>query len=115
MASNDAGSAPRKHSFFRFYLPWLIAVLGILAVTALWAWPDPEFERVKRVSGTMILMMLVPFLLAVWFLVFAPDLRWWVRLAALATLGLGFWVSWRAVVRQVHFTGDLVPIVDFRW
>lgn len=107
--STDA-STLRKRVSLRRWFPVLVLALALLAIAVLWAWPSPEYERMYRVAGTMISVEIAALLLLLWFVGFS-GYSWLVRLGTIAALVLGA----LAFVREVQFTGDMVPIVHFRW
>jgi outer membrane protein assembly factor BamB len=110
MSTTTLAPPSRKRSFFRVWLPILIVGLFAGAVTALWAWPDPELERYIRVAFSLMATMLASLLLLGWWLVFS-GVRWWIRLpVAVLVVAAG-----PILVRAVDFTGDMVPIFHWRW
>jgi outer membrane protein assembly factor BamB len=114
MAVETVPPPPRRRSFFRVWLPLLIVALYAAALTAVWTWPDPDWARVYRVVSTSGLTMLTLLLLGLWFVAFS-GLRWWVRLAGVALGAAAVVVLPAALIRETHFSGDMVPVIRFRW
>src|SRR5947209_11679714 len=110
MASPPVAAPPRRRSFFRRWFPCIVLALAALGVAAAWVWPSEELDRGTRVVSTGAAITLAALLLAVW-LVFFSGLRWLVSLGCLLAAALAVLVG----VRDVTFTGDMVPVVAFRW
>jgi outer membrane protein assembly factor BamB len=105
---------PRRGSFFRVWLPLILVALYAAALTTIWNWPDPDWPRVHRVVSSVGVTLLTLLLLGLWFVAFS-GLRWWVRLGGVA-LGIASVVLLpMALLREMHFSGDMVPVVHFRW
>src|SRR5216684_2220918 len=110
MSSTEMASPSKTRTFFRFWFPWFVLSLAALAIVLFWTWPAEDWERLKRVNGTEMTVMLSFLLLLFWFLVFS-GLRWRVRLGGTLALVLAVLGS----VKGVRFTGDMEPIFQFRW
>lgn len=97
----------------RIYL--LAIVLGILAaiVTVVWLIPEDFIMRGMKMSTTIVGTTLAVILSLLWFLTLsrAPG-----RIR-LAVLGVALLCGTAAVasVRRLEFTGNMVPIFEFRW
>jgi hypothetical protein len=114
MAVETVPPPPRRSSFFRVWLPVILLVLYAAALVAVWSWPDPEWPRVYRVVSTGFATVLLVLLLALWFVAFS-GVRWWVRLGVVAAGIAALVFLPRALIRDMHYSGDMVPVVHFRW
>ena len=94
---------------------WLPAViilaLTILAIILLWSVDAPH--RQSRVLHTVLVLMLSFLLILLWLLLFS-RLRWKVRLLAFGTVVLILLLS-ATLFRIKGFSGDLVPLLEWRW
>jgi outer membrane protein assembly factor BamB len=105
----EAASRPVRR-FFRRGFPILVLLLAAAATAVFQLWPSADWEPFHRNAGTMVVTEILILLLVIWVL-FLSGLKWWVRLATLAAAAvLAF-----AVIRDMHFSGDMVPVVHFRW
>jgi outer membrane protein assembly factor BamB len=103
----------KKYSAFRTWFPWIVAALTAGGIALLWLWPAPDLERVWRVVGTQVFVMLGGILVLAWMV----SLSYWPRVVrrgiflavVVALLGVG------ASIKDVHFTGDIYPIITWRW
>jgi outer membrane protein assembly factor BamB len=86
----------------------LILAAAVLAV--LWNWPAEDWERMYRVTATWLTCLLTFILLGIW-LLFLSGLSWLWRLGILLLVPLAA----LAAVREVKFTGDMEPVIDYRW
>src|SRR5262245_58922325 len=107
-------SPPRKRSFFRSWLPWIIVALGGAGIGVLWGVPPPHVEGASRVAGSIGIGFLTLLLLGFWFLFFS-GLRWWVRLGIPVLVRAGFFGFMSGAVKRVAFSGDMVPHFHFNW
>lgn len=94
----------RRFAFAAFWV-----MLGSLAI--LWLWPG--MERVFRVGGTLLLGGLACLLAAAWFLLLESCSRRF-------KLGVGFALLCAGIAagltfRVKEFSGDLIPILTWRW
>lgn len=114
MASNQVASdsAPDKQAL-RFSFPIGVFILAAIAITTLWVIDADFLLRGAQASLTYMITVLTVLIVAVWFFAFsgAPGK---VRLigAGLAALIIGGAV---AAIRSIEFTGDMAPILSFRW
>src|SRR5438093_962943 len=99
-----------RRTFFRFWFPWVILGVAAVAMACIWLWPSPSLELLQRVNSTSFTLMLTFLFLAAWLLFFS-GLRWALRFGILLSILVAVW----AAVRDVKFTGDMVPVVRFRW
>jgi outer membrane protein assembly factor BamB len=95
-------------------LPLILVALYAAALAAIWNWPDPDWPRVYRVVTTGFATILALLLLTLWFVAFS-GVRWWLRLGAVAAGIAALVFLPRALIRDMHFSGDMVPVVHFRW
>ena len=91
----------------------LAAIVALCAVALLYIWNSEVPAEADRVVRTMLALMLTTLSLIVWLLAFS-RLRWRLRLLSLAAAILlaGLCAS---VFRIGGVSGDLVPIVVWRW
>lgn len=104
---------PRKRSFVRRWLPLVIVGGAAGGAAAARFWPNPDMDPAFRNFIPTVLFLAASILLAIW-LLFDSPLRWKQRLFAFAAISLavvGFFLS----IREVEFTGDMRPILHFRW
>jgi outer membrane protein assembly factor BamB len=114
MATGQFTKARVGRSFFRFWFPRVVLILGMLSGAFIWAMPFDGWERDQRVLATLLVVSIVLLLLAIWLLGFSGYV-WKRRLGVFfATLLLVIGVGW-ACIREVRYTGDMVPIIRFRW
>ena len=89
----------------------IIVVLTIAAIILLWSIDAPH--RQWRVLHTVLVLMLSFLLMLLWLLLFS-RLRWKVRLLAFGTAVLILFLS-TVLFRVKGFSGDLVPLLEWRW
>jgi outer membrane protein assembly factor BamB len=107
-------SPPRKRSFFRSWLPWIIVALAGVAVGVLWALPPSAMDGAFRFVDTIMILLLMLLLLRLWLLFFS-GLRWWVRIGIPVLVIGGFIGLSVGAVKRVAFSGDMVPHFHFKW
>jgi outer membrane protein assembly factor BamB len=93
-------------------MPLLVVVGAGLACAAIWYWPS-DLPHMYRTLSVLALAMLAVVLLAFWLTLLSPWPRW-LRLAPVVLLVAGVG-AFAASVSEVHFTGDMWPVVIFRW
>ena len=94
------------------WLPAAIVVaLTALAIIVLWSVDAPH--RQSRVIHTVLVLMSSFLLMLLWLLCFS-RLRWKVRLLAFGAIVLIIFLS-TVVFRVKGFSGDLVPLLEWRW
>src|SRR5689334_15508640 len=94
------------------WLPLLVLIAAPLAGAAIWYWPS-EWERAGRTVMLFAVALIALIVLAFWALVLARGVRWLsVATGAVVLLG-GLFLA--VGVREVHFNGDMIPTVTFRW
>jgi outer membrane protein assembly factor BamB len=110
------GTALGRARWGRLLGPWL--VLGVIAAALLaWIWTSAAEQRQDRVVPTLAVVALGSSAGLLWTLVWLlalSRLRWPRRIgwSAVLLLGLGAAAS---VVRVGGWTGDVVPVVAWRW
>ena len=100
-----------SQSHIRWLPAAIIVVLTILAIILLWSLDAPQ--RQWRVLHTVLVLMLSFLLILLWLLFFS-RLRWKVRLLAFGAIVLILLLS-VALFRVKGFSGDLVPLLEWRW
>ena len=113
MSVETLRSQAKQRSAFRTWFPWVVVGLAACGIALLWVWPAPELEEVWRVLGTEALILAGGLLLFVWAF-FLSYFSWVLRrrillVTVLAAVGLV------ASIREVRFTGNMVPIPIPRW
>jgi outer membrane protein assembly factor BamB len=107
----STAAAPRPSS--RLWLPLLVLVVAPLAGAAVWYWPS-DWGHGQRFLTLLALGAGSALVLAFWLLFLARGPRWLrVGVVILAWAG-GAAFLW-AGVREVHLSGDMVPVFTFRW
>lgn len=91
----------------------LIAILAIIALASIWIWISDAGQRQEKVFQAVFLAIISLFLIICWLLIFS-RLKWRIRIIALGGIALAILLT-IALVRVRGFTGDLVPILDWRW
>ncbi|MDE0504826.1 MAG: hypothetical protein OXI86_12165, partial [Candidatus Poribacteria bacterium] len=91
----------------------LIAIIAIVALASIWIWISDAGQRQEKVFQAVLLAIISLFLIICWLLIFS-RLKWRIRIIALGGIALAILLS-IALVRVRGFTGDLVPILDWRW
>jgi len=103
-----------RRPFFRYWLPRLLCGLALVNVLGIWLVPGEEFEGGYRLLATVGSLLVFYFLFSLWLFIFSGytwKMRWLTLfLIPLIVVGLRF-----AIVQSVHFSGDMTPIVHFRW
>ena len=102
---------PHNKSRLRWLPAVIIVALTILAIILLWIVDAPQ--RQWRVLQTVLVLMLSFLLMLLWLLFFS-RLRWKVRLLAFGAIVLILLLS-TALFRVKGFSGDLVPLLEWRW
>ncbi len=104
MSFSEKSGSPRR----RLWQPLAIVFLWAIAVAVFQFWPGWDHHR--RVMGTMAASFIGGLVLALWWLGFS-GVRWGLRLG----LPLALILLAIASIRDVQFTGDLRPLITFRW
>ncbi len=101
----------KRPGIFHWLPAAIIVTLTILAIILLWSVDAPH--RQWRVFHT-VLALLLSFLLMLLWLLFFSRLRWKIRLLAFGAIVLILLFS-TALLRLKGFSGDLVPLLEWRW
>ncbi len=110
MATTTDVPAVRKTGWLRFRFPYLVLLLAAVVIAVAWWLPFEEMERMKRVFITELAIMVSALTVLLWFVGFSGA-SWPVRLLGLALVPIAYLGS----VREFHFDGDMVPVVQWRW
>ena len=102
---------PEKKSRIRWWPAVVIVALTILAIIVLWT--VDAAHRQSRVLHTVLVLMLSFLLILLWLLFFS-RLRWKIRLLAFGAIVLLLFLS-TVLFRVKGFSGDLVPLLEWRW
>lgn len=104
-----------KNNLTRKKIRWWPAaiVLALDALLLIWIWVFFDAIRQDKIINTILLQIVALFLLILW-LLFSSRLRWKIRLTTFAVLLLtiGLFI---ALFQVREFSGDLMPIVEWRW
>lgn len=114
MSSIETPTPPLQGFRLRLWPLLLIFALASLSTVAVWSWPAPEWEFVGRVVCTYLIVMLTLLATAAWY-VCLSGVRWWFGLLTLPlAVALMGGLGW-AFIREVRFSGDMVPTFYFVW
>ena len=106
---HPADAAPRRPICW-----WPVPVILVLAVGGIvWVWQAYERQHADRNIGTAIIGLIAVLLLLLWWL-FLSRLRWRIRLEVLGGV-VGLILLAMALLRIHGVTGDLVPVLQWRW
>src|SRR5882672_10039185 len=114
MAITEIAGARTKRSFLRRWFPWVVSALWAIDLGIIGFWPSEGFESGSRVMAAVGGTFLAYLLLGIW-LVALSGYSWKWRLLLLFGHVLLVVGAAKATVREVHFKGDMAPIVIFRW
>ena len=95
----------------RWWPLWVVIILAILGTLVTWI-SDAGHRQDKILLTTMIVIGTI--ILGILWLLFFSEMRWRFRLLALVVLGLGVFLS-NNLFQFKGFSGDLVPIFEWRW
>jgi outer membrane protein assembly factor BamB len=114
MSTSNIEMPGTRRPFLRYWLPRLIWGIALVNVLAIWLVPAESFEGGYRLVATVGSLLASYLLFSLWLFIFsgyAWKWRWGIFvLIPLVVAGARF-----ALVQSVHFTGDMTPIVHFRW
>jgi outer membrane protein assembly factor BamB len=88
-------------------------ILGLAAGAVVWVWQFYERQRQDRNIATASIGLITLFLLLLWCLLLS-RLRWQIRLGVLGGV-VGLIMVVMALFRFHGVTGDLVPVLQWRW
>jgi outer membrane protein assembly factor BamB len=113
MSVSEAVAPPKKRSFLRLWLPFLIIGFALLTLAVMRFGPFGDWEAANRNVSMMFTTIIASGLLLIWFILFS-GLRWYLRLAVVLVVVLvGYGAG--ASVRKVTFSGDMFPTMEFFW
>lgn len=113
MSATEIASPLPVWSLRRLRFVVCVAALAALVILGLMFMPSNRLDLGLRRSLSAVTLLIASILTFCWFVFFSPA----VRSARLAVLALGL-VSVGAVagsIRRLEFTGDMTPLVDWRW
>jgi outer membrane protein assembly factor BamB len=110
MAQIDSAARPHRKTLLRFWLPVLIILVASITSVAIWTVPSENMSRADRIGFTSLVAVTLTLLLVLWFLCLG-SYRFWFRLLLVMAL-FAFAIG---SIRSIHFSGDMEPIVQFRW
>lgn len=100
----------------RAYVPSGVLITAILLLAALWLLPNEASDLVGRevqVVATFLITLITGTILFAWLMVFS-RLRWRTRLSVVGSSILGL-ICASSLVRIEGFSGDLAPMLSWRW
>ena len=111
---SDTTPAPRRRTFFGFWLPILDVVVSGLGVAAVWFLPR-ETTRDNQNFTTLIIVVLALVVLALW-MICLSGWRWYVRVPSFLMLSLlAGTVPVGVASSRIIFTGDMAIGVRWPW
>ncbi len=113
MSTLNSENAPKSRSGWRYLLPLVAILIGVGGTALSWLFPSDQLDRAFRVLGTVVAGGLGTIGLLVWYF-FLAGLNWQIRLGTLVLLAVAAG-GFAALVRDVKFTGDMIPIFIFVW
>ncbi|HMP01388.1 MAG TPA: PQQ-like beta-propeller repeat protein [Gemmatales bacterium] len=105
---STAESPERRRSWLR-QLPLVLGLLSLVAIGVIWALPGEQPERGTRMFASIMTGVGATVFIALWFLL-QSGWPWVVRLLPVVLLA-----ALVGSVRDVQFTGDMQPSLEFRW
>jgi outer membrane protein assembly factor BamB len=93
----------------RRWLPAALIGLAAAGLCVLWAWPGSGVTAASRNFNSLAILGGTALLLFLWGLAFSRR-RWWFLAGGLLIVAAAV-----TSVAEFHFTGDMVPVVRFRW
>ena len=91
----------------------LIAIIAITVLGSIWIWISDAGQRQEKVFQVVFVAIISLFLILCWLLLFS-RLKWRIRIISLGAIIAAILLS-IAFFRIRGFTGDLVPILEWRW
>ena len=101
----------RPEKPIRWWPLFIVITLALLGTIATWI-SDAGHRQDKILLTSMI--VIVTIVLSLLWLLFFSELRWHVKLIALAVMGLGVFLGTN-LYQFKGFNGDLVPVFERRW
>ncbi len=113
--SSDQGGNPPAEAAPRRSLRWwpVPVILALAAGAVIWVWQSYGRQRQDRNIATAVIGLITLLLLLLWCLFFS-RLRWRIRLGVFGGL-IGLVLLVMALFRFHGVTGDLVPVLQWRW
>jgi outer membrane protein assembly factor BamB len=93
--------------------PAVVVLVAAVVVVLLWVVPSDELARGYQVFYTAFAALVALLLLSIWLFVLS-NVSWAVRGIALGA-AVAIAALFGASIRRVDLTGDLVPVIEFRW
>jgi outer membrane protein assembly factor BamB len=109
--SSAPEAATRKRMRARF--PWIVIALVAAALAVIWLLPADSFDRGMQMSLTFVTAVVAALLLNGWWIL-SSRVTWRTRLVGEAAVILAL-VAFVLSIRGVEFTGDMTPIMHWRW
>ena len=91
----------------------LIAIVAVTILASIWIWISDAGQRQEKVFQAVLVGMVSLLLVLGWLLLFS-RLKWRIRIISLVVIVVAISLS-IASLRVRGFTGDLVPILEWRW
>jgi outer membrane protein assembly factor BamB len=114
MSGKEATQPKAGRGVLRYWFPRVLIALEAINLAAIWVCPSDGFDQAGRISLTIMSLLLLTVLLAAWVMFFSG----WKASLRLAVVGLPLAVAILGsltLVRGVQFTGDMLPLLKFRW
>ncbi|MDE0297977.1 MAG: PQQ-like beta-propeller repeat protein [Candidatus Poribacteria bacterium] len=91
----------------------LITIIAIAVLASIWIWTSEAGQRQEKVFQAVFVAIISLFLSLCWLLIFS-RLKWRIRFISFGGILLAILLC-IALFRIRGFTGDLVPILEWRW
>jgi outer membrane protein assembly factor BamB len=114
MSAGEKIKPHMKRSFVRYWSLWILLAMAALGLAIVWSIPLGNFGRAQRIVATLCGLAVFLLLLAFWLLAWS-GFPWRQRLSLfLVSVAILVGAGWMSI-RGVQFTGDVFPIIQFRW
>ena len=113
MSATGTVPAPRRWTFRRVRFPTIAVGITALLAVVVWLLPTDRLDVGMRRTVLAVVIALCAAVILLWFLLFsvaAARTRLATFMVLLAALG-----GLAASVRRLEFTGDMTPLIDWRW
>ena len=94
-------------------VPAVVLFAAVAVIALLWVMPSDELARGYQVFYTAFTGLVAIIFLSIWLFIFS-NVSWRARIL-IAGATVAIIALFCASVRRVDFTGDLVPVIEFRW